>query len=114
MGRRTLILMASAGFAWILTGEGIAESVAVMFTEFTANPYLFLLLVNLLLLVAGMFLDGNAAIIVLTPLLMPTVRALGMDEYLKEILPFYVALLATLAATTYVPWLSLVFASLIK
>ncbi len=148
-GSIMIILMASAGFAWILTWEGIAEQVTVMLTEVTASPAVFLLLVNLFLLIVGMFLDGNAAIVVLTPLLMPTVHALGidpihfgitmifnlsigaitppfgttmflvcnltgvkMDEYLREILPFYVALLVTLAITTYIPWLSLVLANL--
>lgn len=148
-GSIMIILMASAGFAWILTWEGIAEQVTAMLTEVTTNPLIFLLLVNILLLLVGMFLDGNAAIVVLTPLLMPTVHALGidpihfgitmifnlsigaitppfgttmflvcnltgvkMDEYLLEIIPFYVALLVTLAITTYCPWLSLVLANL--
>jgi TRAP-type C4-dicarboxylate transport system permease large subunit len=143
--------MASAGFAWILSWEGVAENVTTMLTDFTDSPAMFLLIVNLLLLVVGMFLDGNAAIIVLTPLLMPTVHAMGidpvhfgitmifnlsigaitppfgttmfltcnltgvkMDEYLKEIVPFYVALLATLAVTTYYPPLSLILAELVK
>ncbi|SDF33448.1 TRAP transporter large permease [Sporolituus thermophilus] len=150
-GAIMLILMASAGFAWILTWEGIAERVTVMLTDITTSPEVFLLIVNIFLLVVGMFLDGNAAIIVLTPLLMPTVHALGidpvhfgitmifnlsigaitppfgttmfltctltgvkMDEYLKEIIPFYVALLVTLAVTTYYPPLSLVLADLVK
>ncbi|MDF2571209.1 MAG: siaM [Sporomusa sp.] len=150
-GSIMLILMASAGFAWILSWEGVAENVTTMLTDFTDSPAMFLLIVNLLLLVVGMFLDGNAAIIVLTPLLMPTVHAMGidpvhfgitmifnlsigaitppfgttmfltcnltgvkMDEYLKEIVPFYVALLATLAVTTYYPPLSLILAELVK
>ncbi len=150
-GSIMLILMASAGFAWILSWEGVAENVTMMLTDFTDSPAMFLLIVNLFLLVVGMFLDGNAAIIVLTPLLMPTVHAMGidpvhfgitmifnlsigaitppfgttmfltcnltgvrMDEYMKEILPFYAALLATLAVTTYYPPLSLILAELVK
>ncbi|HWR05845.1 TRAP transporter large permease [Sporomusa sp.] len=150
-GSIMLILMASAGFAWILTWEGVAESVTMMMTDVTDNPAVFLLIVNLLLLLVGMFLDGNAAIIVLTPLLMPTVHTMGidpvhfgitmifnlsigaitppfgttmfltcnltgvkMDEYLKEILPFYAALLVTLAITTYYPPLSLLLADMVK
>lgn len=150
-GSIMLILMASAGFAWILTWEGIASDVTVMLTDLTTSPVPFLLIINVFLLIVGMFLDGNAAIIVLTPLLMPTVHALGIDpvhfgitmifnlsigaitppfgttmfltcnlsgvkmeDYLKEILPFYGALLAALAATTYYPPLSLVLADLVK
>ncbi|MDF2499688.1 MAG: siaM [Anaerosporomusa subterranea] len=150
-GSIMLILMASAGFAWILTWEGVASDVTVMLTEFTTNPALFLLIVNVFLLIVGMFLDGNAAIIVLTPLLMPTVHAMGIDpvhfgitmifnlsigaitppfgttmfltcnlsgvkidDYMKEILPFYVALLVALAVTTYYPPLSLILAELVN
>lgn len=150
-GSIMLILMASAGFAWILSWEGVAGDVTALLTEFTDSPAMFLLMVNLFLLVVGMFLDGNAAIIVLTPLLMPTVHALGidpvhfgitmifnlsigaitppfgttmfltcnltrvrMDEFLKEIIPFYVVLLITLAVTTYYPPLSLILAELVK
>ncbi len=43
------------------------------------NPYVVLLLVNLLMLVFGMFLDIGAAILILTPLLMPRVTGLGVD-----------------------------------
>lgn len=147
-GSIMLILMASAGFAWILSWEGVAESVTQMMTGLTTSPTMFLLIVNVLLIVVGMFLDGNAAIIVLTPLLMPTVNALGIDpvhfgimmifnlsigaitppfgttmfltcnltrvklaEYMKEIVPFYIALMAALAVTTYYPPLSLVLAN---
>ena len=150
-GSIMIILMASAGFAWILTWEGVAQDVTVYLTEMTTSPAVFLLIVNIFLLIVGMFLDGNAAIIVLTPLLMPTVHALGidpihfgitmifnlsigaitppfgttmfltcnltgvkMDAYLKEIIPFYWALLVSLAITTYYPPLSLVLADLVK
>ena len=150
-GSIMLILMASAGFAWILTWEGVAQDVTVYLMDLTTNPAVFWLIINVFLLIVGMFLDGNAAIIVLTPLLMPTVHALGidpvhfgitmifnlsigaitppfgttmfltcnltgikMDEYLREIVPFYWALLAALAVTTYYPPLSLVLADFVK
>ncbi|KYZ75983.1 C4-dicarboxylate ABC transporter [Anaerosporomusa subterranea] len=150
-GSIMLILMASAGFAWILTWEGVASDVTGMMTGLTTSPALFLLIINVFLLVVGMFLDGNAAIVVLTPLLMPTVHAMGidpvhfgitmifnlsigaitppfgttmfltcnlsgvkLDDYMKEIWPFYVALLVALAVTTYYPPLSLILAELVN
>lgn len=150
-GSIMLILMASAGFAWILTWEGVAANVTEMLMDITTNKVLFWLIINVFLLVVGMFLDGNAAIIVLTPLLMPTVHALNIDpvhfgitmifnlsigaitppfgttmfltcnltgvkidEYMKEIGPFYIALLITLLVTTYYPPLSLVLADLVR
>ncbi|EGO8358846.1 TRAP transporter large permease [Escherichia coli] len=74
-----LIIMTCSALAWVLTNEQIAQDVAVMMTGFSDNPYVFLLIVNLVLLFLGMFIEGNAAIIVLVPLLMPTVRMLGID-----------------------------------
>lgn len=74
-----LIIMTCSAFAWILTWEQIAQNVAAFITGFSTNPYVFLTILNIFLLILGMFIEGNAAIIVLTPLLMPTVKALGID-----------------------------------
>lgn len=147
-GSIMLILMASAGFAWVLTWEGVAAETTELLMGISDSPTVFLLIVNVLLILVGMFLDGNAAIIVLTPLLMPTVQTLGidpvhfgimmifnlsigaitppfgttmfltcnltgvkLDDYMREIVPFYVALGVTLAVTTFYPPLSLVLAN---
>ena len=74
-----LIIMACSAFAWILTWEQLAQDVAKIITGFSTNPVTFLLVLNAFLLILGMFIEGNAAIIVLVPLLMPTVRLLGID-----------------------------------
>ena len=74
-----LIIMACSAFAWLLTWEQVAQDVAAFITGFSTSPYVFLLILNVFLLILGMFIEGNAAIIVLVPLLMPTVKALGID-----------------------------------
>ena len=74
-----LIIMACSAFAWILTWEQIAQNVAAFITGFSSSPVVFLLVLNVFLLILGMFIEGNAAIIVLVPLLMPTVKLLGID-----------------------------------
>ena len=74
-----LIIMACSAFAWILTWEQVAQDVARFITSFSTNPITFLLVLNVFLLILGMFVEGNAAIIVLVPLLMPTVKLLGID-----------------------------------
>jgi tripartite ATP-independent transporter DctM subunit len=74
-----LIIMACSAFAWILTWEQVAQDVARFITGFSASPVVFLLVLNFFLLILGMFVEGNAAIIVLVPLLMPTVKLLGID-----------------------------------
>lgn len=75
-----MFILASAGlFGWILTREGIPQDVAEFFIGISDNPYVFLLLVNLFLLVVGMFMETNASIIILAPLLAPVAIELGID-----------------------------------
>jgi TRAP-type C4-dicarboxylate transport system permease large subunit len=47
--------------------------------QLTSNPYLMLLLVNILLLLVGMLIEGTAALILLTPILAPVAIKLGID-----------------------------------
>lgn len=74
-----LLIGAAAPFAFILVTEQIPQLLTVSVASLSENPYVVLLLVNLLMLVFGMFLDIGAAILILTPLLMPLILALGVD-----------------------------------
>jgi tripartite ATP-independent transporter DctM subunit len=75
-----LIVMACANiFSWILGTELIPQKVARTISSLTTNPYLFLLLINILLLIVGCFLEGLAAIIILVPILLPLSQQMGID-----------------------------------
>ncbi|RFU70122.1 TRAP transporter large permease [Peribacillus saganii] len=75
-----MIIIANAGmFGWILTRDQVPQKVAAFFTAFSDSPYVFLILVNILLLFVGMFFETSAAIIILAPLLTPVAVALGID-----------------------------------
>ncbi len=74
-----LLIGAAAPFAFVLVTEQIPQLLTVTVASLSDNPYVVLLLVNLLMLVFGMFLDIGAAILILTPLLMPLVTGLGVD-----------------------------------
>ena len=74
-----LIIMFASLFSFVLVSEGAPQKLISMINEFTTNPIVILLLINIFLLVAGCFLDASSAIIVLTPLLLPLVRSIGMD-----------------------------------
>ncbi|MEW9671441.1 TRAP transporter large permease [Ammoniphilus sp. 3BR4] len=75
-----MIIIANAGmFGWILTREQVPQKVAAFFTSFSESPIVFLALINILLLVVGMFFETSAAIIILAPLLTPVAVALGID-----------------------------------
>lgn len=75
-----LIVGAASSFAWVLTRERIPQKLTELIVQVIANKYLFLLVVNIFLLFVGMFIEGNAAMIVLVPLLAPIAAAYGIDE----------------------------------
>ncbi|MBO8165026.1 MAG: TRAP transporter large permease [Brevibacillus sp.] len=75
-----MFIIASAGlFGWILTREGIPQLVASFFIDLSDNPIVFLILVNIFLLIVGMFMETGASIIILAPLLAPVAVQMGID-----------------------------------
>lgn len=75
-----LIVGAASSFAWVLTAERIPQILTGLIVSTISNKYLFLLIVNVFLLFVGMFIEGNAAMIVLVPLLAPIAAAYGINE----------------------------------
>lgn len=134
-----MIIIASAKvFGYYLTLERIPQMITEMLMNFTSNPFVLLMVINLLLLFVGMFIEGGAALVILAPLLVPAVKALGvaplhfgvifivnimiggltppfgsmmftvcsivgvkLEEFLKEVWPFIIALLCVLLLVTY-------------
>lgn len=74
------IVAAATVFSWILTRERIPQKLTEWMITTINNKYLFLVFVNLFLLVVGMFIEGNASMIILVPLLAPVARAYGIDD----------------------------------
>ena len=74
-----LLVATSAALGLFLTQAQVPQQLAQQITEFTTNPLIVLALLNLLLLVLGMFLHGAAAIILVVPVVMPLVNAVGID-----------------------------------
>jgi C4-dicarboxylate transporter DctM subunit len=75
-----LIIIAMGGaFARALTLSGLPFTIAEWITGIDPSTWLLLLVLNLLLLAVGCFIEENTAIIILTPLLMPIVTAYGID-----------------------------------
>lgn len=79
-GAVMLIVGAASALAWVLTKERIPQQLTQAILSMIDNKYVFLLVINLFLLVVGMFIEGNAATIVLVPLLVPIARAYGIDD----------------------------------
>jgi TRAP-type C4-dicarboxylate transport system permease large subunit len=73
------IVTAASIFAWLLTTTQAAQVLADWILSITSNPLVFLLLVNILILFVGCFIDTIAAITILVPILLPIVLKLGID-----------------------------------
>lgn len=74
------ILIAGAlAFNYVVTVENIPRALAATLKTMELSPYTFLLLVNLLLLFLGCFLEGTTILLVFVPVLLPTAYALGID-----------------------------------
>ena len=74
-----LIVAGASIFAWILTSNRVTELFADFILTVTENPYLILLLINLILILVGCFMETIAAITILVPVLLPIVVKLGID-----------------------------------
>lgn len=134
-----IIIIASAKvFGYYLTLERIPQMITEALMNMTDSPFVLLMVINLMLLVIGMFIEGGAALVILAPLLVPAVKALGVDpvhfgmifivnimiggltppfgsmmftvcsiigvtleDFVKEVWPFIVALLVVLLLVTY-------------
>ena len=135
-----LIIIAASVFGQYLSWERIPHQLTRSILAFSSDPWVILVVINVLLLILGMFLEGGALLIIVAPLLVPLMKTLNVDlihfglilivnimiggitppfgsmmfttcaitgstvgEFVKEILPFIVALLAVLVIVTYMP-----------
>jgi len=73
------IVAAASIFGWMLTATGVTAQIAEWVLAVTKDPWLFLLMANLLMLFVGCFLEPTAAITILVPILLPIARQLGVD-----------------------------------
>ncbi len=98
-----MLILATAGlFSWILTIENVPQQVAGVITSISENPMVFLGIVVLLLLFVGMFMETNASIIILAPILVPVASELGIDP-----VHFGIVMIVTLAIGMVTPPLGL-------
>ena len=75
-----LIVSAASVFSWVLTKEKIPQQLTEWMMATINNKYVFLLVLNIFLLIVGMFIEGNASMIILVPLLAPIAKSYGINE----------------------------------
>jgi len=74
-----VLLAAGSLYSTIMVNEGVSQLAAAAFDNIGDNPLIFFLIINLILIVVGMFIDGLTIIILLTPVLLPIAQALGIQ-----------------------------------
>lgn len=120
-----LVAFAST-FGRILTIEQVPQQAGELAAGLSSNPLVILLLMNLALLVVGMFFETIAAIVILTPVLLPIAKSFGVNLFVasaiskqsirriaKALAPYFFVMIALLLLITYVPAISLAFPRLL-
>lgn len=145
------ILIAANVFGSYLSWERLPYRLTEILLQFSSSPWILLMLINIVLLIAGMFIDGGAAMMILAPLLIPAASSMGIDllhlgivmvvnimiggitppfgsmmflmcsilkvkvqDFVKEAIPFIVALLLILIILTYFPGVVLFLPNLLS
>ncbi len=74
-----VVIAAASPFAWVLASERVPQIVGGALGNIAENPVMLLLLINLMLLVVGLFMELIAAMVILVPILVPLTMAAGVD-----------------------------------
>jgi C4-dicarboxylate transporter DctM subunit len=93
-----LVIGATGALAWLMTAEQVAVQMAAWIKLVATEPWMFLLLVNLLLLVLGIFIEPLPALLLTAPLLLPLAKAFDID-----LVHLGVVMTANLAIALYTP-----------
>jgi C4-dicarboxylate transporter DctM subunit len=96
---QVFIIVAAGGvFSWLLTVNNVPQSLVAWVLALKFEPWMVLMAINILLLIVGMFLDTASSILVLTPLLAPVAKAIGVDP-----VHFGVIVVMNLSIGTFTP-----------
>jgi C4-dicarboxylate transporter DctM subunit len=77
---KLFIIVAAAGvFSWYLAAEAVPQTLVAIIEGWKMQPWMILLVINIVLLIVGMFMDPNSAVVLLAPLLWPIAQHAGVD-----------------------------------
>jgi tripartite ATP-independent transporter DctM subunit len=74
-----LLIATSMAMSWMLAHENIPQNISAVLLNLTSNKVLILLIMNLILLAVGTFMDMTPAVLIFTPIFLPVAKDLGMD-----------------------------------
>ncbi|SFE54161.1 TRAP transporter large permease [Thermophagus xiamenensis] len=140
-GMVMLLIASSIGLSWVMSFENIPQTVSNGLLSLSSDPFIILIIINLILLFVGIFMDMTPAVLIFTPIFLPIVTAqLGLDpihfgiimilnlnvglctppvgsvlfigcsvanlkiqDLVKPLIPFYIAMIAVLLLVTFIP-----------
>lgn len=73
------IIGTSTLFTYVLVKEGVSTQIANFILSISSNPHVILLIINIILLILGMFMEPGAILTLMLPVLLPIVKSLGID-----------------------------------
>ncbi len=73
------IIALSAGFGWLLAVSGLPRQLGMWIASISRDPVTILMIINVLLLIVGIFMEPLPALLILIPVLVPVVKAVGID-----------------------------------
>lgn len=74
-----LLIATSIAMSWVMSYENIPQAISDAILGFSDNPIVILILINIILLFVGVFMDMTPAVLIFTPIFLPIVTAMGMD-----------------------------------
>ncbi|MDN3594895.1 TRAP transporter large permease [Zunongwangia endophytica] len=74
-----LLIATSMSMSWVMSFENIPQTVSDLLLGLSENKYVILIIINLLLLFVGTFMDMTPAVLIFTPILLPVMQNLGVD-----------------------------------
>ncbi len=145
----TLMIGLSSIMSWVMAFTGLPDLIANGILSLTGNKYIILVLMNIILLIVGTFMDPTPAVLIFTPIFLPICKTFGMhavqfgimvsmnlcigtitppvgsilftgckvghvriEQVIKELLPYFFAILAALLLVTYIPAISMTLPTL--
>lgn len=74
-----LLIAASIAMSWVMAYQNIPQTITSVLLNLTDNPFMIFMIINIILLVVGTFMDMTPAVLIFTPIFLPVVTSLGMD-----------------------------------
>ena len=75
-----LLVATCTGLSWIMSYENIPQTVSAALLSISDNPVVILILINVILLIVGIFMDMTPAVLIFTPIFLPIATSFGMTE----------------------------------